>query len=103
MIVNAAGLADLPTDGHALEDVVLENEVAGVVALGEKEIFVERFGPDCVADDVVLHVLQSELRLRDGGETCHPIGDGELIRGQLLLHSAPPNGNPEIRGIAKEL
>src|ERR1700730_14712292 len=80
MIVNAAGLADLPADGHALEDFVLENEVAGVVALREKQIFVERFGADHVSEDVVLHVLQREFRLRDGGETRHPIGDGQLIR-----------------------
>src|SRR6266852_8157983 len=33
MVVNAAGLADLPADGHALEDFVFEDEIASVVAL----------------------------------------------------------------------
>src|SRR5467141_3186733 len=33
MVVNAAGLADFPANGHALEDFVLEDEVARVVAL----------------------------------------------------------------------
>ncbi len=103
MIVNAAGLSDFPADGHALEDFVLENEVAGVVALGEEKIFVERFGADDVSEDVVLHVLQCEFAFGNGGETAHPVGDGELIRDRLLLHGAPPKGNPQIRGIANEL
>src|SRR5260370_25868673 len=33
MVVNAAGLADLPANGHALENFVLEDEVARVVPL----------------------------------------------------------------------
>ena len=65
MIVDAAGLADLPADGHALEDIVLEDEIAGVVALGEEAILFERFGTDGVALDVVLDFFESEIALRD--------------------------------------
>jgi len=39
MIVDAAVLADFPTDGHALEEIVLEDEIAGVIAFGKEEIF----------------------------------------------------------------
>src|SRR2546421_8891610 len=42
MIVNAAVLADLPANGHALEDLVLEDEIASVVALRKVAVFVER-------------------------------------------------------------
>src|ERR1700730_606401 len=103
MIVNAAGLADLPADGHAIEDFVLENEVAGVIALGEEEVFVEGFGANDVSEDVVLHVLQRELALGYAGESTHPFGDNQLIGGGLLLHQAPPNGNPRTKRTIMEL
>src|SRR4029077_143783 len=41
MIVDAAVLADVPADGHALENFILENQVARVAALGKKTIFVD--------------------------------------------------------------
>src|ERR1700682_2354101 len=53
MIVDAAGLASFPTNGHALEDVVFEDEIAGVIALGEEEILVERFGANGVVEDIL--------------------------------------------------
>jgi len=49
---------------HALEDIVLENQVARVIAAREKEIFVQRFGKDGVLQNVVLDVFQGELPLR---------------------------------------
>src|ERR1700730_13947406 len=103
MIVHAAGLADFPADRHALEDVVFENEIARVVAIGEEAIFVESFGAHGMEKDVVLNVLQREITLGNGGETFYPVRDGQSSRGHLFLHGAPPKGNPEIRGIAKEL
>jgi len=57
MIVNAAVLADVPANGHALEDVVPEDEIASVIAFGKEKILVEGLRADGVADDVVLHVL----------------------------------------------
>jgi len=33
MIVDAAVLADFPADGHALEEIILENQIARVAAL----------------------------------------------------------------------
>src|SRR5260370_19736676 len=52
MVVNAAGLADLPADGHALEDFVLEDEIAGVVALRKIAVFFERlWGAQVAADE----------------------------------------------------
>src|ERR1700694_865655 len=90
MIVNTAGLADLPADGHALEDFVLEDEIAGVVALRKIAIFVERLRAHGVTDDVVLDVLQREFTLGDAGETFHPIRDDELFGRDVLCHRAPP-------------
>jgi hypothetical protein len=86
MIVDAAVLADFPADGHALEDGVFENEIAGVVAFGEEEVFFERFGADGMMEDVVLHGFESEVALGKGGESFDPIGDGELLDGELFWH-----------------
>ena len=86
MIVDAAVLADFPTDGHALEDRVFENEIAGVVAFGEEEVFFKRFGSDGMMEDVVLDGFEGEVALRKGGEAFDPIGDGELLDGELFWH-----------------
>jgi hypothetical protein len=88
MVVNAAGLADFPTNGHALEDFVLEDEIAGVVALRKIAVFVERFGAHRVVDDVVLNTLEGEVALADGSETFHPIRDGELFRSDVSCHGS---------------
>jgi hypothetical protein len=88
-------LGRFPNRWHALEDFALENEVAGVVALGEKVVFVERLRVYGVSEDVVLHVLQREITFGNGGEAVHPVGNGQLVGGGLLLHQAPPKGNPK--------
>ena len=86
MIVDAAVLADFPTDGHAFEDRVFENEIAGVVAFGEEEVFFERFGKDGMVEDIVLDGFESEVALRKGGEAFDPVGDGKLPDGELFWH-----------------
>src|SRR5437016_3461649 len=90
MVVNAAGLADLPTDGHAFEDFVLEDEIARVVALRKIAVFVERLRARRMADDVVLDVFESEIAPGDRGETLDPIGNRELFGCDVLCHQAPP-------------
>jgi hypothetical protein len=90
VIVDAAGLANFPADGHAFEDFVFEDEVAGVVALGIEAVFFESVGTDGVAEDVVLNVFEGEVALGDGGEAFHPIGDGELFGCKFLRHQKPP-------------
>jgi len=72
MVVNAAGLADLPTDGHALEDFVLEDEIASVVALRKITVFVERLRAHRMADDEVLDAFEGEIAPGDRGETFDP-------------------------------
>jgi 23S rRNA (adenine2503-C2)-methyltransferase len=89
MIVDAAGLTDFPADGHTLEDVVFENEIAGVIAFGEEEIFVERLRADGMAKDVVLNIREGEFVLGNAGETFDPVSDCELFGGHLLVHEAP--------------
>jgi hypothetical protein len=96
-------LADFPADGHALENGIFEDEISGVIAFGEELIFVQRFGHDDVVEDVVLHGLESEVALRNGGEILDPIGNRQTPGCHLLIHGAPPKGNPEIRWIAEEL
>ncbi len=86
MIVNAAVLADFPADGHALEKIVLEDEIARVVAFGEEAVLVERFGADGVLDDVVLDIFEGEVALGNCGEVFDPVGDGELFDGELFWH-----------------
>src|SRR5215471_9218310 len=97
MVVDAAGLADFPADGHAFKHVVSENQVARIAALGEEKVFLESFGPDRVAENVVLYVFESEIPLGDGGEVSGPIGDGELLGGELSGHRKPP-GNYNAGG-----
>jgi len=84
MIVDAAVLADFPADRHALEEIVFENEIAGVIACGEEEIFFERFGAHRVVDDVVLNVFEREGAIGDRGEAFDPVSDGELLDGELF-------------------
>src|SRR5580693_9153809 len=82
MIVDAAVLSYFPADGHALEEIVFENEIARVIPLGEEEVFFERLRTDRVLDDVVLDSLESEFAFRDSGEAFDPVGDGELLDGE---------------------
>ena len=65
VIVDAAVLSYFPADGHALEEIVFENEIAGVIAFGEEEIFFERFGAHGMVDDEVLNVFEREGAIGD--------------------------------------
>jgi hypothetical protein len=86
VIVDAAVLADFPADGHALEEIVFENQIAGVIAFGEEEIFFERLGFNSVVDDVFLDVFEGVGALGDSGEAFDPVGDGEWFDGELFWH-----------------
>ena len=97
VIVDAAGLADFPADGHAFEGVVFKDEIAGVVAFRKEKIFVERSGTDSVAEDVVLNICEREVALRDGSEAFHPIGDSELVGCGVCRHRKPPGKNVRAR------
>ena len=99
MIVDAGELADFPADGHTFEKIVFENEIAGVAALGEKNIFFERVGADVILDDEVLDIFEGEIPGGDGGEIFDPVGDGELSGGEIVGHRKPPrNYNAGRRG-----
>jgi len=89
VVVDATELADFPADGHAFEDSIFEYEIAGVVAFGEEEIFIERLRTDGAAKDVILNIFEVEIALGDSGETLDPIGDRELLGGHLLVHDVP--------------
>ena len=86
MVVNARELADFPADGHAFEEIVFEDQVAGVTALREIEIFFERFRADVMADDEVLDVFKGKILCGDGGEIFDPVGDGELFGDGIVGH-----------------
>ena len=99
MIVDARELADFPADGHTFEEIVFENEIAGVAALGEKNIFFERVGADVILDDEVLDVFEGEIFGGDGGEILDPVGDRELGGGKIVEHRKPlGNYNAGRRG-----
>jgi hypothetical protein len=86
VIVDAAMLAHFPADGHTLEDVVLENEIARVISFGKEAVLVEGLRADGVVKDVVLNIFESEVTLRNRGEAFDPVGDGELLDGELFWH-----------------
>jgi hypothetical protein len=90
MIVDTRELADFPADGHALEEIIFENEIASVAALGEEKIFFEGVGADVILDDEVLHVREREIFGGDGGEIFDPVGDGELRGRYFIKHQKPP-------------
>src|SRR5215468_5372791 len=90
MIVNSGEMSDFPTNGHTFEEIVFENEIAGVAALGKIEKFFERFGADVMADDVVLDVFEREILRGDGGEILDPVGDGKLFGDEIVGHEKPP-------------
>src|SRR5205085_2348044 len=101
MIVDTAELADFPANGHTFEDFIFEDEIAGVAALGEEEVFVERFGTDGVVEDIVLDISEREIALGDGGEIFDPVGDGELFGNELFGHGRPPIRKYNARGGGK--
>ncbi len=84
MIVDAAVLADFPANGHTLEEIVFENEIARVIALGKEAVLVKRFRADGVVEDVVLDVFEREAALGDGDKTLDPVGDSQLLDGELF-------------------
>ena len=90
MIVDARELADFPADGHTFEKIILENEVAGVAALGEENIFFEGVGADMMLDDKVLDVFEGEFFGGDGSEILNPVGDGKLRGRDFIEHQKPP-------------
>ena len=90
MIVDAGKLADFPADGHTFEEIVFENEIAGVAAFGKVEIFFEGFRADVILDDEGLHVFEGKILGGNGGEIFDPIGDGELCGGEVVGHQKPP-------------
>ncbi len=101
VIVDTAVLADFPADGHALEEIVFENQIPRVVAFGEEAIFLEALGADGVVEDVVLDVFEREVGLGDGSEALDPIGDGQLLDGELFWHGrkiiTPKRGSDDVK------
>jgi hypothetical protein len=101
MIVDAAVLADFPADGHALEEIVLENQIARVIAFGEEAVLVEGFRAHGVVKDVVLDIFESEVTLGNCGEAFDPVGDGELLDGELFWHGrkiiTPKGGSDDVK------
>ena len=89
MIVDAAELADFPADGHAFEEVVLENQVARVVAFGPEEILLNGFGADLMGDDEVLDGVESEIAPGNGGEFPDPVGNVHLRGSDGIGHKRP--------------
>ena len=100
VIVDAAVLSYFPADGHALEEIVFENEIASVIPFGEEAVLVEGLRTDGVVNDVVLDIFESEVALGDGGEAFDPVGDGDGLDSELFWHGRkiiPLNRSGETR------
>src|SRR5262249_13497433 len=102
MIVNATELADFPADGHAFEEIVFEDKVAGVAAFGEEKVFFEGFGADVILNDEILDVFEREIFGRDGREILDPVGNGKLRGGEIVGHRRPPRNYTVASGEQKE-
>jgi hypothetical protein len=106
MIVDAGELSDFPTDGHALEEIVFEDEITGVTALREMEVLVEGFGADLMTHDEGLDVFEGEILGGHGGEVFYPVGDGELVDSEIVGHERPPGnynaGGKEVANAEKK-
>jgi hypothetical protein len=85
MIVNAAALADLPANGHALEDAVLENQVARVVSLGEEKILFQRLRTRRMVQNIILHGFEREVAFANGRQASNPVIDDQLLRRDFHL------------------
>jgi hypothetical protein len=86
MIVDAAFLANFPADGHALEEIVFENEIASVVALGKIRVGVKRFGADEMVEDEIVNIFESEFGWGDSLKLFNPLVDGEFFGGKDGSH-----------------
>jgi hypothetical protein len=84
MIVDAANLADLPTDGQHFEEVALENQIPRVVALGVKEIRLQRIDAEVILLEVAFDFGNGEILAMNGKKAVHPLIDGHLRHGTLL-------------------
>ena len=103
VIVNAAELPDFPADGHALEHVVLENEIAGVIALGPEKIFLDGLRTDLMGDDEILDGIEGEIAFGNGGEFLDPVGDVKLRGSDRIGHeSLKQNYSGEKRATKRE-
>ncbi len=78
MIVNAAGLADFPTDGDDFEEAALEDEIPRVMAFGVEEVGLEGFDANLVLLEVFFDFRKSEIFAMNGGKAVDPLIDCEL-------------------------
>jgi len=89
MVVNAAGLADLPTDGHATRAYfVLEEEMARVVVPRKTQYLSKRLRRTD-ADDEVIRRWRGEIAPGDRGDTFDAIVMVEFVRFDVLWPSCP--------------
>ena len=78
MVMDAAGLADFPAQRHALEQCILEDQVAGVASLRIENVLFQTGRLHGMLDDIILDGLQSKILFRNGGEARDPVGDDDL-------------------------
>ena len=86
MIVNAAALANFPAYGHALEEIVFEDEIARVIAFGKITVGIKRFRADEMVKHEIVNVFESEFGWGDGVKFFNPPIDGELFGGKDGSH-----------------
>src|SRR4029077_4356936 len=90
MVMDAAVLANFPTQSHALEQSILEDQIAGVAPFREENIVVQACGTHGVVDDVVLDSLKIKIPFRNGGKAGDPVADADLPNGNVFRHRKTP-------------
>ena len=83
MIVNAAGLADFPADGHDFEEFAFVDQITGVMAFGVEEVGFERFAANGMPLQILLDVFEGELLAMNFGEVLNPSVDVQWRHGAL--------------------
>ena len=68
-------MAHFPTDCQQLKEIVLENEVARVVVLAEKQLRLQRAFIDWMVLHIVVDDPNAEVRLRNGAEPSNKLID----------------------------
>jgi hypothetical protein len=81
VIVNAAGLAQFPADGHDFEEFAFVDQITRVMALGVEKIRLERFAANGMLLQIVFDIFEGELLAMDFRERLDPVVNMQLRHG----------------------
>ena len=92
MIVNAAGLADFPADGHDFKEFAFIDQISSVMAFGIEKVWFDGLTLNGMLLQVMLDIFERELLVMDFREALNPIVNGQWrhdgINGSIAPASA---------------